>query len=149
MLGLCVSATAAFATAPTARGDGPDVDIDSLKAEIRAVRNSDGHVEWRISVKYKVEADQPVAGDLRLSFRLTEKDELVRDPDGEPIELSIPLNQPAEVDGDEVEFRGQPMIVLPERCIHRPRSLRLHAVARGNDQEWDRKDTRIKFRLPD
>ncbi len=149
--GLLVGAVAlpALAAAPALRDDEPDVDIESLKAEIRAVRADDGRVEWRIDVKYEVEAEQPVPADLRLSFRVIERGEVVCDPDGSPIELSIRLDAPAEVDDDDVKFKGRPTIVLPERSIVHPRDLKLHASATGGGEELDEKDAKIKFRMPD
>lgn len=147
VLTVCAVAAPAFAAAPL-RDDQPDVDIDSLKAEIRAVRGEDGRVEWHIDVKYEVEAEQPVPADLKLAFHITERGEVVCDPDGAPIELSIPLNKPAEVDDDEVDFKGRPTIVLPERSIAHPRDLKLHATAVGAGEKLDDKDAKIKFRMP-
>ena len=90
-------AAAAPAWADDERRERPDVDIDSLKASMRYYDGS-----WHVSVKYEVEVEDGVPSDLRLVLYFTERGRTVLDPTGEPIEFIVPLDEPSEVDDDEI-----------------------------------------------
>ncbi len=131
------------ASADDERRERPDVDIDSLKASMRYFDGS-----WHVSVRYEVEVEDSVPSDLRLVLYFTERGRTVRDPKGEPIEFIVPLDEPSEVDDDEIEFEETIILELPDRSFRNPRRLKVHAVAVYGPQgrSLDRKDRSVKLK---
>lgn len=140
---IIASAAAAPAPADDERRERPDVEIDSLKASMRYYDGS-----WHVRVKYEVEVEDGVPSDLRLVLYFTERGRTVLDPTGEPIEFIVPLDEPSEVDDDEIEFEETITLELPDRSFRNPRRLKVHAVAvyGPEGRSLDRKDRSVKLR---
>ena len=123
----------------------PDVDIESLKSELRWING-----EWLLEVRYKVEVEdyRPLPGELELILMITEHGRTLIDNTGNPIEFIVPLEYPSEEDDDELEFEDRITITLPQGDIGDPDHLRLEsAVVRVNDgYPLDRKEKSIKFK---
>jgi hypothetical protein len=136
-------AAAAPVSADDERRERPDVDIDSLKASMRYYDGS-----WHVSVKYEVEVEDGVPSDLRLVLYFTDRGRTVLDPKGAPIEFIVPLDEPSEVDDDEIEFEETITLELPDRSFRNPRRLKVHAVAvyGPEGRSLDRKDRGVKLK---
>lgn len=121
-----------------------DVDIDSLKAEL-----SRGHGELLLDLKYDVEIEDYYRGDrFELIVYLTEDKYEVTDTRGRRIEYVIPLDRPTKAKRDELEFKRRASLTVPERVIHNPKRLRLHAVVvyAGDDRPLKYKDRSVKYK---
>ena len=123
----------------------PDVDIESLKSELRWING-----EWLLEVHYEVEVEDywPLPGELELILTITEHSRTLVDHTGNPIEFIVPLEYPSEEDDDELEFEDRITITLPQQAIGDPKHLRLESViVRVSDgYPLDRKDKSIKFK---
>jgi hypothetical protein len=125
----------------------PDVDIESLRGELRRTAG-----EWLLEVRYDVEVEDylPPPGTLELILYVTEHGYALVDQTGQPIEFLVPLECPSEVDDDELEFEDRVIVTLPDGVFHDPEHLRLEGiVVRIDDgRPLDRKDKSIKFDSP-
>lgn len=105
ILGSCATALA-----------GVDFEIDKLNCVAQPGQDFVLCVDYGVEIEWD-EDDRDEAEEARrpleLRLQVLECGELAREEDGSPIELVIPLDQPTDVDDDEIEFRGQVKFVLP------------------------------------
>lgn len=123
-----------------------DVDIESLKSEIRPYRD-----EWWLDVRYKVEIEHYRRGErYELVVRLTEHDYEIVDREGRPVEFVIPLDRPTDIDKHELKFKQRVTISLPLDMIGDPGYLRLDGdVYRiGDNRSLDHKSKSVKHKKP-
>ena len=123
-----------------------DVDFDSLKAELFRVEG-----EWLLEVRYEVEIEDYNPGDrFELIFYVAQRKQVLLDDERRRIEYVIPLDNPTDVDDDELEFEQQVTLTLPEGAFRNPRRLKLHAlvVYQGQHEALKHKDRSIKFKRP-
>ncbi len=137
--------TAAGADHGFRRRSRADADIDKLKAELRPARGG-----WQLLVKYEVEIEDARRGeafDLVLELT-TRRGRPLRDRNGRPLTLVIPLGHPSDVDDDEVEFEDTFVTRLPAGKFRLPKGVKLRAeVVRLQDNRvLDAKRTSIKVR---
>ena len=124
----------------------PDVDIESLKSEIRLVEDG-----WLLQIRYDVEIEHYRRGDAyELAVRLTDHDYDVTDREGHPLVFVIPLDRPTDIDDKELEFESGTTIRLPLGAIRDPGHLRLHGdvYGVGDDQSLDHKSKSVKYDKP-
>jgi len=135
----------ALATADD-RYEAVKADIDKLKAEL----HFDG-AQWIVDVKFEVEIEttRRIEG-LALVLHVDEHGRTVTGSEDQPLEIVIPLDNPSEVDDDEIEFKQSLSFPIPEDAVGDPGALRLTAlVATSPDAPiLDRRDTRIDFYVP-
>ena len=150
-----ILATLILAVLPTTAGAGhqkdsdrcrADVDLDKLKAELRCHRG-----QWRLDVEYEVEIEDAWPGErFELEIEIIERGRgsVLRDEQGAPISIIIPLDSPADVDDDEATYEGWLTERLPREAVRRPKKLRIAgAVFRcGDDRPLDQKESRVKLR---
>lgn len=142
---LALAVLAALA-APGRADDRLEVDIDSLKAELW---RSGG--EWLLDVRYEIEIEDFAPRErFELILYLTERGRVLTDPDGRPLEIVVPLDEPSEVDDDELEFEAGLTVPLPDRALRDPRKLKIHAtvVHAGRDAPLEHKKKSVKFKRP-
>ena len=100
----------------------PDVDIDSLKAQLRY-----SHGQWRLSVRYEVETENAAPGRFDLILRMTQRCHLMVDHTGRPVTFVVPLDRPDDVDDDEMEYKGRFAAVFASGLLANPKKLDLEA----------------------
>ena len=101
--------------------DRADVDLDRLKAELRCHRG-----QWRLDIEYEVEIEDAWPGErFELEVEIIERDRgsVLRDEQGAPISIIIPLDCPADVDDDEVTYQGWLTERLPVHLLVKRREL--------------------------
>lgn len=121
-----------------------DVDIDSLKAEVRYERGG-----WRLLVGYEIEIEDARPYErFELVLTLLEHGRPLRDRFGRPLSIVVPLDRPTKYDRDEVEFRRRLSVRLGAGAITNPRRLKILAeVVRTTDgHSLDHKKRSVKFR---
>lgn len=138
LIGLSASTTLA---GDRHRIERPDVDIDTLKAELFR-----GPTSATLSVRYEVEIEDCWRPDgFVLVVTPADRRGVLIDEEGRPFDFAIPLDRPTDIDDDEAEFEGQVRIELPREVgwLH---DLRLQAAVVRGGAVFDRDDTRIKVR---
>ena len=122
----------------------PDVDIESLKGELfRANR------EWQLEVRFDVEIeDYHPADRFELILYVSEKGYPLADKRGRRTEYVIALDQPTNVDDDELEFEHRVTLSVRDGAFRNPKRLRLHGrvVYQGEEHPLTHKDKSIKFK---
>lgn len=133
---ICLAAIASPALA------GSDIDIEKLKCEPIL------GPEFVLCVDYCVEVEGRPPAALELRLQVLECGRQMVEPDGAPIELVIPLDQPTEIDDDEAEFEGQVKFVLPHAPAYIVSNYAARAVVtsgvehkRAHDVETARAET--------
>jgi hypothetical protein len=119
-----------------------DAEIDSLQA--RLVRL---HRQWRLQVRYEVEIEDASPGArFVLVLGATEHGRPLLDRSGRPLTITVPLVDPTDVDGDELEFENTVSLRLMPNAFRDVRGLRLRAkvVCLQSGRTLDREDTAIK-----
>ncbi len=142
VLGVAMSCLGAEAHA----GHDVEVDIEHLKGYL--YRTADG---WQLHVRYEVEIEDAYSDDqFDLILYLTEKGRPVHSDQGRLVEYVVPLDNPTEVDDDEVKFERDVTIDLPEKPFINPKRVRLHGmiVYRGDHRPLDHKQDSLKLRPP-
>lgn len=122
----------------------PDVDIDSLKGELFRVDR-----EWQLEVRFEVEIeDHHPADRFELILYVSEKGYPLADKRGRRIEYVIALDQPTNVDDDELEFEHRVTLSVPDGAFRNPKRLRLHGrvVYQGEEHPLAHKNKSIKFK---
>jgi hypothetical protein len=121
-------------------------DIDKLDAEL----HHDG-AQWIVDVKFEVELEtsRRIEG-LALVLHVDEHGRTVTGDEDQPLEVVIPLDNPSDVDDDEVEFKQSLSFPIPEDAVDNPAALRLTAlVATSPDAPiLARRDESIDFDIP-
>lgn len=150
---LLLSSFAALAALPAAADDDDryrryaKADLDDLDAEIRF----DGR-DWVVDVEYKVKIEgRRRLPEPALVLTVEERGRLVTLPDGQPVEIVVPLDHPTDVDDDELEFEQGMRFVIPDGAFARPWDLRLTGMVYAGPEGpvLDRDDTRIEEWRPD
>lgn len=144
--GLAILGSATAAHAGGARGyrDKADADIDSLTARIEF---ADG--QWALAVRFDIEIEDARRGD-RFDLVLTLADGRcdLRDQLGRPITVVVPLLQPVSIEdgGEEIRFRDEVVVNLPDGVFARPDRLRLHArvISANSGRSLDDDTTSVK-----
>jgi len=126
-----VALALAAAALPAVAGHKTEVDIESLRPEL--FEQPDG---WLLSVRYEVEIEGPPPPEMVFVAHLTDCGQVLADPDGRPFEAAVRLDQPSELDDDEIEFSGCVKLELPAGAIAGTRELRV--VGKVLDPRADR-----------
>ena len=121
----------------------PSGDVESLNAKLDW---RDG--EWLLHVRYKLEIEDAQNSDrFDLVLIPTEGDHALADRDGQSISLavSLPVSE-ADCDDDEMEFRDEVTMQIPEGLIGDPYRVRVRAelVDRSRDKLLDDDSTKVK-----
>ncbi len=124
-----------------------DADIESLDATLRL-----SSIGAELIVRYDIEIEDARYGErFNLLLEIEQCDGLVRDATGRPVLLVVPLNNPSDVDDDELEFEDADTLSVPApRDMAKLRNTRLIAtvVRAGSDRPLDqeRENLRVEFR---
>jgi len=152
---MAMAAQPAFADGPYHRGCDPrserywdhrsraEVDIESLKARLHRTYD-----RWALHVRYEVEIEDDNPSErFDLVLRVTEHGRELRDQWGQTLRFAVPLDRPAVVHSDEIEFKRGLDLHLPDGSFRGPEHLRIWAkvVRRQDSRVFDRKDKSIKF----
>lgn len=135
--------TAAAALADHDYGIRPNAKISRLKAEMRL----SGH-DWRVDVDYRVRIRDAWAAPLVLVLYVTDDQGVLTDPQGEPIEIGIPLERPSDTGRRGDRFEAGVVMMLPDGAFARPDRLRIQGMVidERDGAVLDRDDSRIRFR---
>ncbi len=119
----------------------PDVDVESLKATLWHDYDS-----WKVSIKYEVEVEdaRPDRFDVVITF--SQHDRLLRNRQGQVIQLLDVLDRPSDVDDDEFEFKKRLSASLPRGVLQCPKKLkvRLEVFDRRTGRVVDSKKESVK-----
>lgn len=121
-----------------------EADIESLDGDLRYARG-----DWRLRVRYDVEIEDARRRDrFDLVLTVSERGCPLLDRRGRPLRFVIPLDRPTKIDRDEITFRRQVVLRLPDGSFHNPKRLRLVAriVRADNGRVLDKEGESIKFR---
>lgn len=116
-------------------------DLDDLDAELIAEPQT-----WRLVVEYEVEIEDARPGDaFDLVFHISENGYVLPDAQGRPYQIVIPLDQPTEIDDDEMTFESRFSVQIGYNSFQDPDHLRLHArlIPRGYNHPLDKESTGI------
>lgn len=149
--GLVILGSATAANAGGFRGcrDKADADIDTLKASIQFAGG-----QWALAVRYDIEIEDARPGDhFDLVLTLSSGRCDLRDHLGRPITVVVPLLEPVAIEdgGEEIRFRDEIVVNLPDGLFARPDRLRLHGrvFSARSGRSLDDDSTSVKsFRHP-
>lgn len=121
-----------------------EADIESLHGDLRYTRG-----DWQLRVRYDIEIEDARRRDrFDLVLTVLERGRPLLDRWGKPVRFVVPLNRPTKFKRDEITFRRQVTIQLPDGSFHNPKRLRLVAkvVRADNGRVLDKEGESIKFR---
>lgn len=121
-----------------------EADIESLRGDLRYA-----HGDWRLRVQYDIEIEDARRRDrFDLVLTVLERGRPLLDRRGRPVRFVVPLNRPTKIKRDEITFRRQVTIQLPDGSFDNPKRLRLVAkvVRADSGRVLDREGESIKFR---
>lgn len=151
LIGFAAVVLAGMASSSALAGDRhrcpkPDVDIESLKAELLP-----GGDDWIVRVRYKVEIEDACPQDgFELGMEIRENGYCLTDGAGQVFTVFAPLDRPVAWDGDEAKYEACIELRPPPGAIRRPDALRLHAYVTfaGDSCRLDDESTRIQYCAP-
>jgi hypothetical protein len=143
---MCAVSMSSAALAGDRHRERPDVDIDSLDAELLR----DG-AEWVVQVRYKVEIDDAHPQDLfTLGLQIKERGHALVDANGQVCTTFVPLERPTVCDGEELTFEAYAEVRQPLGAIRCPDDLRVQSfVILDGDSCWlDDESTSVEYCRP-
>ena len=100
-----------------------EADIESLRGDLRYA-----HGDWRLRVQYDIEIEDARRRDrFDLVLTVLERGRPLLDRRGRAVRFVVPLNRPTKIKRDEITFRRQMTIQLPDGSFDSPKRLRLVA----------------------
>ncbi len=121
----------------------PDVSIQELRAS--AFRAADG---FQVRAHYDVKIDDPWRfPPLNMTFYATDHGRPILDENGRRVEVTVPLGNPTEYNGDIARFSGDASVTLPGTYTGSVRGLRLNAAVTDprDGQPLDESQTQMKL----
>lgn len=123
-----------------------DVDIEGLKADLYP----DGE-DWTLRIRYDVEVERAQPDErFLLALQFSDDGYRIRDAEGRPMEVIVPLEFPVEAKRDKQVFKDTIEVRLPGEAVRRPYDVRVHAgaIREGGSPAFDTKETRAAAHLP-
>lgn len=120
-----------------------DVDINRLRSELTCAPGG-----FDLCLRYKVEIEDPCPHQrLELRLSVVECGRVIRDAQGRPLRIALPLRCPSDFHDDEIEFEDDLCIPIDRGAVFNPHKLRIFAtVVRLNDGcVVDRSDKGVDF----
>lgn len=121
-----------------------EADIESLSGDLQYARG-----DWKLRVRYDIEIEDARRRDrFDLVLTVLDRGHPLLNRRGRPVRFVVPLNRPTKIKRDEITFRRQVTIQLPDGSFDNPKRLRLVArVVRAEDgRVLDKEGESIKFR---
>ena len=115
-----------------------DVDVDGLKSDVWRSES-----EWLLNTRYKVKTEHAPVGRFDLVLDLYD-----RDLPGGPVRVTVPLDSPSRVDGDDVIYTGSTDVRLADADVRNPGHLRIRAtvVPKGGGPTLAHDASSVKYR---
>lgn len=125
----------------------PEGEIDDLEGHLYYGDNS-----WELKIEFEIEIEyddfDPRGDEFALILGVSNDGRPIRDEQGKPLELSIPLDEPTKQDKDELEFSGAITAIFERTDIDDPKRVRIMArlVRLNDDRTLAVERTKVKFK---